>query len=406
MPVAAAEVPRTADFAIVGGGVIGLTLALELRRRHPRALIVVLEKEDAVGRHASGRNSGVLHAGFYYSADSLKARLTREGNRRMAAWCDEHRLPFRRTGKLVVAKNEGELGGLEELLRRGRVNGVELELITAAEARRIEPLAATIERALFSPATAAVEPGAVMESLARACADRGIALCLGTRWLAPERTDRGPISAGYWINCAGLYADRVAHAYGFGARYAIVPFKGLYLYGNAAAPALRVQVYPVPDLALPFLGVHFTVTAAGHVKIGPTALPAWWREQYGSGARFFAGFRARELAEVAASQLRLLASSATVRRHALREPSKAFRRVLLAEAQKLVPSATLAHFDRWGKPGIRAQLVDRQRGELAMDFVYEADARSLHVLNAISPAFTCSFALAELLADEIDRRAK
>jgi (S)-2-hydroxyglutarate dehydrogenase len=400
------ELPRTADFAVVGGGVIGLTLALELRRRHPSARIAVLEKEAAVGAHASGRNSGVLHAGFYYGADSLKARLTREGNRRMAAWCEEHGLAIRRTGKLVVAKNEGELARLDELLRRGRVNGVELEMVSAGEARLIEPLAATRVRALFSPATAAVEPGEVMQSLAEACVERGIAMCVGTQWLAPERTDRGPIAAGYWINCAGLYADRVAHAYGFGARYAIVPFKGLYLYGNDAAPRLGVQVYPVPDLALPFLGVHFTVTAAGHVKIGPTALPAWWREQYGSGARILSGFRADELAEVAMSQLRLLASSRAVRRHALREPSKAFRRVLVAEAQKLVPSARAEQFDRWGKPGIRAQLVDRERGELVTDFVYEADARSLHVLNAVSPAFTCSFALAELLADEIVARTR
>src|SRR5688572_15597093 len=132
------DLPRTADFAVVGGGVIGLTLALELRRRHPRARIAVLEKETAVGAHASGRNSGALHAGFYYGADSLKARLTREGNRRMAAWCDEQRLPIRRTGKLVVAKDESELAGLDELLRRGRGNGVELEMVTAAEARRIE----------------------------------------------------------------------------------------------------------------------------------------------------------------------------------------------------------------------------------------------------------------------------
>src|SRR5207244_7227990 len=136
-----------------------------------------------------------------------------------------------------------------------------------------------------------------------------------------------------------------------------VPFKGLYLYGNSAAPALRSQIYPVPDLAMPFLGVHFTVTVDGRVKIGPTALPAWWREQYGDRG-FLSGFRAGELAEIAAAQLALWWKNPSVRRHAFREPQKALRSVLVAEARALVPSAALSAFDRWGKPGIRAQLCD------------------------------------------------
>ncbi len=349
----------------------------------------------------------MLHAGFYYGADSLKARLSYQGNRRMAAWCDEHGLAIRRSGKLVVARDEGDLAGLDELARRGANSGVPVELVGAAEAARIEPLARTHERALWSPATASVDPAEVMASLARAAEERGIALCTGTRWLGVEagpgaircRTDRGPLTAGRWINAAGLHADRIAHSFGFGERYAIVPFKGLYLHGNERAPRLRVQVYPVPDLAMPFLGVHFTVTVDGRVKIGPTALPALWREQYGSiGAGFFDGFRAAELAEVIASQARLLSRSASVRRHALREPPKTLRRVLVAQAAALVPSARAEAFDRWGKPGIRAQLYDRARGELVMDFVHEGDARSCHVLNAISPAFTCAFAFAEHLA--------
>ena len=145
--------PRTADVVVVGGGIVGLTVALELRRRRPRARIVLLDKERRLGMHASGRNSGVLHAGFYYSADSLKAKLTRDGNQRLAGWCDEHGVTVRRCGKLVVARNEAEHAGLDTLLERGRANGVPLEAIDEAEALRIEPLARTAGRALWSPST-------------------------------------------------------------------------------------------------------------------------------------------------------------------------------------------------------------------------------------------------------------
>jgi L-2-hydroxyglutarate oxidase LhgO len=392
-----------ADFAVIGGGVVGLTVALELRARHPRARIVVLEKESSFGAHASGRNSGVLHAGFYYHSDSMKARLTREGNRRMVAWCEARGVAVRRTGKLVVARDDADDACLDELLRRGRANGVDVELVDAREARQIEPLAATYRRALWSPTTASVDPGAVMHALADDCRSAQVELLAGTHWLGVERagacrTSGGTIDAGYWINAAGLHADRIAHAFGFGSRYAIVPFKGMYLEGDRTAPQLRTQVYPVPDMAMPFLGAHFTVAVDGHVKIGPTALPAFWREQYGSLASLDR-FSAVDLLEVLGNQLRLLSSSAMVRRHSVREPRKLLRSRLVAEARGLVPSARVEQFRRWGSPGIRAQLVDRLGGELVMDFRYERDERSLHVLNAVSPAFTCAFPLAEQLVD-------
>ena len=156
--MSAADLPRTADVVVVGGGIVGLTLALELRSRRPTARIVLLEKERRLGEHASGRNSGVLHAGFYYTADSLKAKLTRDGNRRLAAWCDEHGVAVRRCGKLVVARSEAEHQGLDLLLERGRANAVPLELIDENEAHRIEPRARTAGRALWSPSTSAVDP--------------------------------------------------------------------------------------------------------------------------------------------------------------------------------------------------------------------------------------------------------
>lgn len=368
--------PRTCDVVVVGAGVVGLTIALELRRRHPSSRIVVLEKETRAGAHASGRNSGVLHAGFYYSADSLKARLTRDGNRRLSEWCREHDVAVNRCGKLVVARSEAEHAGLDELLRRARVNGVEVEEVDEDGARRIEPHARTVGRALYSPTTAAVDPSQVMLRLEEHAEQNHVAVETRTAWRGRRGTtvltDVDAIDAGYVVNAAGLYADRVAQAYGFGQDCVMLPFRGTYLHGNEAAPTLRTHVYPVPDLAMPFLGVHFTVTVDGHVKIGPTALPAPWREAY-HVLRKPERFSARDLGEALGQGLRLLATNGSFRRHALREAPKLSRRRLLRHAAELVPGVTAAEFDRWGRPGIRAQLVDKRKGELVMDFRFEGD---------------------------------
>jgi (S)-2-hydroxyglutarate dehydrogenase len=403
---AVSDLPRSCDFLVVGAGVVGLTIALALRRRHPGASIVVVEKERAVGEHASGRNSGVLHAGFYYSADSLKARLTRVGNERLTAWCGERGVEVRRCGKLVVARDERDLPGLDELARRGARNGVPLEGVTAAEALHLEPWAQTHERALFSPTTSVVDPAAVMAELARACGEAAIAIWLDTAWrgfAAPHTlTSRGRLEAGFVVNAAGLFADRVARAHGFAEYLVMLPFKGLYLYGNTTAPPLRRHVYPVPDLEMPFLGVHFTVTLDGRVKIGPTAMPAPWREGYDLGASSRARFAFDDLAESALATATMLARDSSFRRHAFREAPKMLAAMIVRDARRLVPAARASAFDRWGRPGIRAQLFDRARARLVMDFHHEGDARSLHVLNAVSPAFTCSFAFAELICDAIE----
>ena len=399
--------PRRCDVVVVGAGVVGLTIALELRRRHPTSRIVVLEKETRAGAHASGRNSGVLHAGFYYSADSLKARLTRDGNRRLAEWCEEHDVPVRRSGKLVVARSQADHAGLDELLRRGKQNGVELEEVDEDEAHRIEPLARTAGRALYSPTTSAVDPSQVMQRLEEHAERCQVAVETRTAWRGRRGTkvltSTDAIEAGYVVNAAGLYADRVAQAYGFGQDYVMLPFRGTYLYGNDSAPALRTHVYPVPDLGMPFLGVHFTVTVDGHVKIGPTALPAPWREAYrllGKPERF----SLRDLSEALGQGLRLLATNGSFRRHAVHEAPKLSRRRLVRHAAELVPGVRAAQFDRWGRPGIRAQLLDKRKGELVMDFRFEGDERSMHILNAVSPAFTCAFAFAEMVVDAIEAK--
>lgn len=393
---------RTADLLVVGGGIVGLTLALEARRRHPGASIVLLEKEEACGRHASGRNSGVLHAGFYYTADSLKARLCRDGNRALTEYCLERDLPIRRCGKLVVARNPEERDRLDELLRRAEANGVDLREVSEEDALEIEPRARTCERALFSPSTSVVDPRAVVASLVADARDRGIEVRTGTPYRgrsgAEVRAGETRISAGYVINAAGLYADRIAREYGFSLDYRILPFKGLYLHG-ASDPGLGPHIYPVPELAYPFLGVHFTVTVDGGTKIGPTAIPAFWREQY----RGLRNFRLGEMLEIGLLEAGLfLRDTFGFRRLARREISKYSRRRLVRRAEGLLRDELAARDWRWGKPGIRAQLVDVKERKLVMDFLFQGDEESFHVLNAVSPAFTCSIPFASFLWDRIE----
>ena len=269
---------NTCDFLVVGGGVIGINIARELRRRHSGAKVVLIEKEAQAGLHASGRNSGVLHAGFYYSADSLKAKFTRIGNQALHEYCESKKIPINKCGKLVVAKNEQELPVLDELLARGKTNGVPLEAISEAEAKEIEPRVKTFQRALFSPSTSSVDPVQVIAEMRKDAESEGVEFRTGAAYVTRKNgavvTTVGEFDPGYLVNAAGLYADKIAMDYGFSEHYRILPFKGLYLYSNEPPGALRTNIYPVPDLRNPFLGVHFTVTAAGKAKIGPTAIPA------------------------------------------------------------------------------------------------------------------------------------
>ncbi len=303
----------------------------------------------------------------------------------------------------------GELAGLDELERRGRANGVPLERVTAAEARRIEPLARTHEYALYSPRTATVRPADIIASLVEDARVAGIVVITGVTYtgrgsgLRAEEvwTSAGTFSAGYVVNAAGLYADRVARDYGFSERYRILPFRGTYLYGEPGAVPLRTHVYPVPALANPFLGVHVTRSVDGTVKIGPTAMPALWREHYRGWSRF----QLRECLAIVGRELAMLVrNDFGFRGLAFAELRVAGRRALVRRAATLVPAVRPGAFRRWAPAGIRAQLVDLRERRLEMDFRYEGDDRSFHVLNAVSPAFTCALPLANYLVDRIAER--
>jgi L-2-hydroxyglutarate oxidase LhgO len=395
---------ETVDFLVVGGGVVGLSIARELKRRFDDARIALVEKEPECGLHASGRNSGVIHAGFYYTADSLKAKFTRDGNRLLSEYCREKQIPVNRCGKLVVARNESELPQLDELLRRGQANGVELQSITAAEAKRMEPRVKTFERAIFSPATATADPVRVLLAMKQDAQNAGIEIHQNAAYLGFDgdrvRTAGGDFKPAFFVNAAGLYADRVARDFGFSTDYRILPFKGIYLYSEEPAGALKTNIYPVPDLRNPFLGVHFTLLVDGRSKIGPTAIPAFWREQY----KGFENFKFDEFAEILFRDIGLLFFSGfDFKRLAAEETMKYFRKRLVSLASELLEGVKLEDFRHWGKSGIRAQLLNIKTKKLEMDFVVQGDSRSLHVLNAVSPAWTCALPFAKHICDQIER---
>ena len=392
---------RTAGIVICGAGIVGLTLARELVRRG-HSDILILDKEPDIGRHASGRNSGVLHSGVYYSPGSLRAKSCLEGNRLMREYCREHGLPLKENGKVIVTQTEAELPALLELHRRATENGAQVELIDERALAEIEPLARTVGQALRVPQTAVVDPKAILAQLRRELTDSGkvqflfMARFTGRPGPRQAETTAGRVSYGFFINAAGAHCDRVAHAFGVGRNYRLVPFKGIYRkLSGPRADLVHGSIYPVPDIRNPFLGVHFTRGVHDDVYLGPTAIPAFGRENYG----ILAGVDG-EAPSILWRDTVLFAKNPKFRAVALEEPRKYFFRHFFNDARKLVKELDPTDVVPTHKAGIRPQLVDLGTHELVMDFLVERDQESLHVLNAISPAFTSSLFFARMLADE------
>ncbi|MEK9657138.1 MAG: L-2-hydroxyglutarate oxidase [bacterium] len=389
------------DYLIVGAGIIGLTIAYELKKKYPDSKIVILEKEAEVAMHASGRNSGILHAGFYYTDNSLKARFCVQGNAAMKAFCQSQNISIANDGKLVVATNTADVATLKTLYDRGLKNGVDVRLVDEAEAKEIEPRMKTVQKALYSPNTAAVNPVKVCLHLKELLAKQGVEIKTGNK--VREIKDDQVISQKETycfkrlINCAGMFADKIAHMCDVGHQYTMIPFKGIYLTYKGEQ-RLNTNIYPVPNLLNPFLGVHFTKTAEGKIKIGPTAIPAFWREHY-SGLSHFNLKEAIEIMRLETSMF--IHNYSQFRTIAKQEFPKYWKPYLINEALKL------AHFDsksfELSPPGIRAQLFNKQTKKLEMDFIVECKKNTTHILNAVSPAFTCAFALAEYVINLIDR---
>ena len=372
---------------IVGAGIVGMTLAYEWQKKNPNDEIIIIDKEPHEAFHASGKNSGILHAGFYYNTDSLKARLTAEGNALMKKFCKEKNIKINETGKLVVAKNEEEVETLKELERRSKANNAGAYLISEEEAKKIDPNAKTYKYALYSPNTASVNPREVCFRLREDLEEKGVKFVFNMPF------EKYKQSYDFLINAAGLYADKIAHGFGVGLDYEVIPFKGLYLKysGN---DKIKTQIYPVPNIKNPFLGVHFTLMADNTVKIGPTAIPAFWRENYAG----FKRFDFKEMIEILGIEAKMFFKHKWFRDLAFYEMRYYLPKNLINEAKKLV--YYLRGSFKPYPPGIRAQLVDKRDLSLVMDFLVEKKENQIHILNAVSPAFTASFAFAEYVLDE------
>lgn len=391
------------DFLVVGAGIVGLTVASELRRHHPAARIAVLEKEMRPGMHASGRNSGVLHSGIYYASDTLKAQVCAKGAERMRAFAAEHGIPCERSGKVILATQESDLPTLDRLLCNAKDNGIRVERLDEQSLREIEPHAAPGPAAIYSPDTAVIDSGAMVERLRVLLEQQGIQFFWGctVRAASPEHftveTNLGQVTYGYLFNCAGANADVLARGFGLARDYALIPFKGIYWkLGPKANRLVRANIYPVPDISLPFLGVHLTRVIHGDVYVGPTAIPALGRENYG----LFQGLRVREAIDIGWWLATLYLENHKNFRALVHTELRKYRKAnFLTAARRLVPALDAEDLVPTSKAGIRPQLVNLRERRLEMDYILERTETSMHVLNAISPAFTSSFAFAELIVE-------
>jgi L-2-hydroxyglutarate oxidase len=386
-----AAAPGECDLAVVGGGIVGLAVAGELTRRYPERSVVVLERAPAVATGQTGNNSGVIHAGIYYPRGSLKARLCVSGAREMYAYCERHGIRHERCGKVIVARQEGELAALDALERRGRENEVPgLRRLSAAELREIEPHCRGVA-ALHSPATGIVDFAEVAHALARELDAGGVPVVTGCGVRAVESRNgrlglahsHGETRARFAVFCAGAASDRLAVAAGASPDPRIIPFRGIYLYLRPERRELvRSLIYPVPDPSLPFLGVHLSRHIDGQVSLGPTAL--------------LAPRAARDLTWPGTWRMvrRWWRTGLTEIRYAVS------RRALARAAAEYVPEIGPGDFH--GRfSGVRAQALAKD-GRLVDDFVVSETELALHVRNAPSPAATSAFALARLIADRAE----
>ena len=390
------------DYVIIGAGIVGLSIARELVRQYPQAKIALLEKESEIGLHASGRNSGVLHSGIYYEEASLKARFCLEGAKAMAAYCDEHQLPINRIGKVIVAQKKTDGPVLEMLYQRALKNGAQVSLLRESDLRKIEPEVFTAtDLALFSPETAVVDPKAILSHLYHNLVKNKVDIyfnsCCSQINAKQKKINIGGrvISYGHLFNSAGLYADKIAKACGLDDRYIMIPFKGLY-YQLASSSLINIKhlIYPIPDMNMPFLGIHFTKSIDGKIYIGPTAIPSLGREQY-QGLK---GLNMKETRDtfIALAQ-QYFTNKQGFRSYTHQELSRFIKPCFLASARSLVPNLTKNDMLKSPKVGIRAQLLDKFKRELVMDFVVSNTENETHVLNAVSPAFTSAFSFAKYI---------
>lgn len=387
------------SYCVIGAGIVGLATAHRLLCDDPAASVVVLEAEDGVGRHQTGHNSGVIHSGIYYEPGSLKATLCKAGERATKEFCAEHDIPFDECGKLIVATDAGEVARMDALAERARVNGIECRRVSGAELTDLEPNVTGLA-ALHLPRTGIVDYRRVCATLARLIVDAGGELRTGERVIAIEEgadrvtiaTSTGSVTCAALVVCAGLQADRLARMAGLTVDVQIVPFRGeYYRLPPARAGFVRRLIYPVPDPALPFLGVHLSPTISGDITVGPSAVLGLAREGY---PKFSVNLR--DVASMATFPGVWRVAAANVALGAKEIGNSMFKGRYLRECRRYAPALTKS--DLLAYPaGIRAQAV-RRDGALLHDFVIERTDRMIHVLNSPSPAATAALPIGRHIA--------
>ena len=393
-----------ADIVIVGGGIVGLATAYHLTEKYPDKKILVLEKEDEVAHHQTGNNSGVIHSGLYYKPGSLKAKNCIDGYHMMIQFCDEHHIPYDLCGKVVVATDKSELGRLRDLFDRGRENGLEgLEMLDQARLKEIEPHLAGIQ-GIRVPQTGIVNYKQVCQKLAEIITERGGEIHLNTLVQSMKETDNSvqittstvSVECQLIINCAGLYSDKVAKMHLCKLDTRIIPFRGEYFELTAEAEHLvKHLIYPVPDPAFPFLGVHFTRMIGGGIEAGPNAVFAFKKEGYHRtdfdfkeffGSLLWPGFQ-KVMFKYWKTGLGEMYRSFS---------KKAFTKAL----QRLIPEVQEDHLVP-ASAGVRAQACDRTGG-LLDDFKIVHEKRAIHVINAPSPAATSSLSIGKTISEMVE----
>ena len=388
---------------IIGAGIVGISLGLAILERNPTSKVLIIDKEDKPGVHASGRNSGVLHAGFYYSPDSLKAKFCRLGNLELRKFCRENNIQILETGKVVVCQDKQDVSRLEELHRRGIANGVNIEILQSKELEKIEPAAQTIDKFIWSPTTAVGNPKEVIQKLAEKFEQLGGSFIFNTQVKLIEKNGEvlikiksSTFGAKSIINSAGAYAADLAKQVNIGTEYVCLPFLGTYKKSKLLPVNPKRLIYPVPNPVNPFLGVHTTITLNNELKIGPTAFPVIGKEQYS----LFDGFNLKEIGEFIQSSTALLRSdSVNLIGLAKEEALKLFTRPLLKRTRKLTSS--LDSNKDWIKypSGIRAQIINTKTKAIEMDYIVKADKNVVHILNAVSPGWTSSLPFARWVVE-------
>lgn len=390
------------DVVILGGGIVGLSIAKQLKEVNINISIAVVDKEDLLGLHNSGRNSGVLHAGIYYKPETLKAKVCVNGAKRLKQWIIKKNLPLNQCGKLVIPTNKKEDSQLEILYSRGTQNGASVEIVNQEFLNKYASTARSAsDRALYSPGTCVTNPKLVMQELVNELSDLGIKFFLGSKNYKIEQntkqvilTKGNSLKYGYLVNAAGIHALGIAKEFSIGLNYSVMPFKGNY-WGLKEPKRFNIKtnLYPVPDLNVPFLGVHFTPSANGDsIYVGPTATPALGFENYKTLENIDLSTTISSLTILSQQYIN---NTGNIRRYVNEQSLMWSKYVAINQMKKMIPNMEITDLKNSKKVGIRPQLYDKKLGKLEDDLVCISDHSSVHVLNAISPAFTASFELAD-----------